>query len=114
MPILNPNDRQVVLINTFRVKPGKAEELVKVLADATEEGIQHVPGFISANLHVSLDGAKVVNYAQWRSKEDFERMRSSEAFKEHTKGVEPLIESFEPVLYELRYSHERAEANATA
>lgn len=114
MAILDPNDRHVVLINTFKVKPGKAEQLVSVLAKATEEGIQHVPGFISANLHVSLDGAKVVNYAQWRSKEDFDRMRSSESFKEHTKGVEPLIEGFEPELYELRYSHERAEADATA
>jgi hypothetical protein len=24
-----------------------------------------VPGFISANLHTSLDGTRVINYAQW-------------------------------------------------
>lgn len=29
------------------------------------------PGFTSANLHISLDKTRVVNYAQWRSKEDF-------------------------------------------
>ena len=31
-------------------------------------------GFISANIHKSLDGTKVVNYAQWKSKEAFEKM----------------------------------------
>jgi len=31
-------------------------------------------GFISANLHKSLDGTKVVNYAQWKSKDAFEKM----------------------------------------
>lgn len=31
-------------------------------------------GFISANFHKSLDGTKVVNYAQWKSKEAFEKM----------------------------------------
>jgi heme-degrading monooxygenase HmoA len=33
--------------------------------------MKHPPGFISVNIHRSLDGARVVNYAQWRSAEDF-------------------------------------------
>lgn len=105
MTTLDPRDGHVVLINTFTVKPGRADELVKLLANATDRGIRNLPGFVSANLHVSFDGSKVVNYAQWRSKEDFERMRSSDEFKKHTADVEALIEGFEPVLYELRYSH---------
>lgn len=114
MAIIDPNLDHVVLINTFTVKPGQADELVRVLADATSQSIQHVPGFISASLHVSLDRTKVVNYAQWRSKEDFERMRSSDSVKQHTKGVEPLVEGFEPVLYELRFSHARQLSAASA
>ena len=36
--------------------------------------MSHKEDFISANLHKSLDGTKVVNYAQWKSKEAFEKM----------------------------------------
>ena len=31
-----------------------------------------MPGFISANIHRGLDGTKVVNYAQWESREAFQ------------------------------------------
>ncbi len=110
MTTLDPNDGHVTLINTFRVKPGRAEELVAVLANATEEAIRHVPGFVSADLHISLDGTRVVNYAQWRSREDFEAMLASDSFKAHSSGVQPLIDGFEPVLYTLRFSHSEPQA----
>lgn len=107
MTTLDPNEPHVVLINTFQVKPGRAEELVERLAEATEKGIRNAPGFLSANFHVSLDGARVVNYAQWRSREDFEALTASDSFKAHIEPLNELFESFEPVLYELRYSHAR-------
>ena len=31
-------------------------------------------GFISSNIHRSLDGTRVVNYAQWKNQESFEKM----------------------------------------
>ena len=114
MTTLDPKQGYVTLINTFRVKPGKADELVRFLAEATEKAIGETPGFISANFHVSLDGTRVVNYAQWRSQADFERMRSSEEFKKHTAAAEAMIEDFEPVLYELRYSHAKQREEALA
>jgi quinol monooxygenase YgiN len=101
---LNPDAGGVALINTFTVKPGKAEALLAVLEKATEETMSQVPGFISANLHVSEDGRRVVNYAQWRSKADFEAMRNDPRAQAHMKDSQALVESFEPVLYELRYS----------
>jgi quinol monooxygenase YgiN len=105
MTTLDPGDGGVALINTFRVKPGKAAELVAVLTEATETTMGKVPGFISANLHVSEDGTRVVNYAQWRSKADFEAMKADPRAREHMGAAAALSESFEPVLYELRYSH---------
>jgi quinol monooxygenase YgiN len=107
MTALNPNDGYAVLINTFQVKPGRADDLVSLLSNATEETVQHVPGFISANLHVSEDGRRVVNYAQWRSKSDFEKAMQVPEFQAHMKQVKVLIESFDPVLYQLRYSESR-------
>ncbi len=67
MIALSPDDEHVVLINTFVVKPDRSEELLELLSRATEEAIRHLPGFLSANLHKSLDGTRVANYAQWRS-----------------------------------------------
>ena len=104
MTTLSPGDGLTVLINTFHVKPGRAQDLVNLLTTATEKTVKHVPGFVSANLHVSLDGKRVVNYAQWQSKAQFEAAVQDPHFKAHMKNVEELVELFEPVLYELRYS----------
>lgn len=61
----------VTLINVFTVAPEKQEELLAVLVEATEEVMCKLPGFISSNIHRSLDGTRVTNYVQWRSVEDF-------------------------------------------
>ena len=55
MVTLDPNAGYLVLINTFEVQPERADELLEVLSEATEHGMRQRPGFISANLHVSLD-----------------------------------------------------------
>ena len=39
--------------------------------------VREQPGFVSANLHKSLDGVKVANYAQWESKETFDAFRNN-------------------------------------
>jgi quinol monooxygenase YgiN len=50
MTTLDPNDGYVVLINTFKVEPDRAEELLGALSRATEHGMRQRPGFVSANL----------------------------------------------------------------
>ncbi len=54
-----------------------------MLAEATEQVMRHRPGFVSANIHASLDGTRVVNYAQWRSREDFQAMLDDPIAQEH-------------------------------
>src|SRR3546814_5935568 len=68
MTHIQPNDSQIALINTFKVDPDKAEALIALLDDATETVMKHRVGFISANIHRSLDGGRVADYAQWRTK----------------------------------------------
>jgi quinol monooxygenase YgiN len=66
----------VTLVNVFRLKEASRQrELVEVLVRATEAVMRQQPGFVAANIHRSLDGSHVVNYAQWRSIEDFDAMR---------------------------------------
>jgi heme-degrading monooxygenase HmoA len=70
----DPDSRVVTLDNVFTVESHIQQRLVGLLIDATEKVMSQQEGFISANLHKSLDGTPVVNYAQWKSKEAFEKM----------------------------------------
>jgi quinol monooxygenase YgiN len=105
MTTLDPKAGYVILINTFTVEPSKAEELVSALSRATEEGMRQRPGFVSANLHVSLDKRHVTNYAQWRSQEDLDTMMKDPAARVHMQEIARLAISFDPIYYELRESH---------
>ena len=69
----------VTLINVFTVDPSNQERLIELLTRATETSVRHAPGFISANLHRSIDGTKVTMVAQWRSAEDYQAMRNDPA-----------------------------------
>ena len=84
------------LINVFSVVPQKQDELVNLLVDATNQAMKHMPGFLSATIHKSHDGTKVVNYAQWQSIKDFEAMRANPRAAEHMKAAAALA-SFEPI-----------------
>jgi heme-degrading monooxygenase HmoA len=55
-------------INTYKVAPERAEALLDLLIRAAET-VRYVPGFVSANFHINLDRTRVVNYAQWQSRE---------------------------------------------
>ena len=90
----------VTLINTFTVEPERQEELIRVLVDATEQVIRHLPGFVSANFHRGLDGRHVANYAQWRTREDLEAMLRHPQAQEHLRRAGDLA-AVEPILYDV-------------
>ena len=64
----------VTLINVFTVAPENQQRLVELWQRATDDVMRHLPGFVSADVHRSLDGTKVVNYAQWTSREGLNAM----------------------------------------
>ncbi len=99
--ISTKNDH-ITLINVFTVAPEHQQELLDVLTEATEQVMNKQSGFISANLHKSLDGTKVVNYAQWRSQADFKTMLENASTKPHMARAAELA-TFEPQLYEVAY-----------
>ena len=97
----------VTLINVFSVEPEWQQELVDLLVTATEAVMSKLPGYVSANIHRSLDGKRVTNYAQWRSREYFEAMlRWPEAQMHMQKAL--TLASAEPVLYEVVFTDEAA------
>ena len=96
----------VTLINVFTVAPDDQQRLVDVLVDATQAVMRKQPGFVSANIHRSLDGTRVTNYAQWRTQEAFEAMLQNQEAAEHMGEAARIAESFEPHLYEVAFVDE--------
>lgn len=94
----------LTLVNVFTVAPESLQALVDLLDTATEKVMKDRPGFISANIHASTDGTRVVNYAQWRAEEDFQAMLGDPAAGEHFAEVN-AIASAEPHLYSVVSVH---------
>lgn len=94
----------ITLINVFSVAPDRAEELLQLLTEATEKVMRHRRGFVSANLHLGIDGRHVANYAQWRSVEDFEAMLADPEAREHMAAAAAIADSA-PVLYRVASVH---------
>ena len=101
---LDPQAGHVTLINTYVVAPERAEELLDFLVRSTIETIRHVPGFVSANLHVSADRTQVVNYAQWKNKEAIAAARENPKVQALMRGQLQIASTFTPIPYELRNS----------
>ena len=98
----------LTLVNVFSVRPENQQKLVDMLVEATDKTMKKLPGFLSASIHRSLDGTKVVNYAQWRSKTDFDAMRQNPAAQPHMAAV-AAIATFDPILCEVSESVSRDE-----
>jgi quinol monooxygenase YgiN len=97
----------ITLINVFTVAPERAGDLLALLTEATEKVMQHLDGFVSANLHIALDGRHVANYAQWRSVADFEAMLTDPVAGEHMAAAAALAE-YAPALYRVASVHAAA------
>lgn len=87
MVTISKDNNVVTLVNVFTVEPENQQKLVEMLVEATEKTMKNVSGFVSANIHKSLDGVRVVNYAQWRSREDFEAMSKLPEAQAHIKPI---------------------------
>jgi Antibiotic biosynthesis monooxygenase len=65
--------------------------LLELWQGATERVMRHLPGFVAAYVHRSLDGTKVVNYAQWKNQEAFTAMpRPGPTLRNSPKSGPPI------------------------
>ncbi|WP_424216321.1 antibiotic biosynthesis monooxygenase family protein (plasmid) [Streptomyces sp. BI20] len=96
------------LINVFTVAPERQAELVAVLAEATETTMRHLPGFLCANFHLSRDGERVVNYAQWESEEHYWAMRANPEAQVHMDLAATIATDVQPRLFTVASHHPKA------
>jgi hypothetical protein len=100
--VIKAGDELVTPINVFTVDPTVQRQLLDVPEEATEQVMRHQPGFVSANLHASLDGTQVTNYAQWRRREGFEAMLANLVAREHRAASRRHEEGPSPAASQVR------------
>ena len=103
MSTITPNTRLCTLINVFTVAPEQQQELVDTLVAATEQVIRALPGFVSANIHKSIDGVRVTNYAQWESPAALEAMLKNPEASKHLNKCRELAEHIDFHLYTVEH-----------
>jgi quinol monooxygenase YgiN len=105
MANISKDNKVLTLINVFTVQPENQQRLLDLLVTATEEKMCKMPGFISASFHKSADGVRVVNYAQWQSREHWEVIfKDPEALK-HVEESQRLAKADYHV-YEVYSTHQ--------
>lgn len=81
--------QKTILINSFEVPQGKEEEFLQAWKEAAEH-LRHEPGFLSTQLHQSLDPQarfRFVNVAEWESPQHFQAALSTEAFRQISRKM---------------------------
>lgn len=106
-----------IAIVTIRLsRPEAKEPLLGLLTGEVESWVRFRPGFVSANYHVSTDGSRLLNYAQWTSedayRQSFRDNPNSGSLRDAITAI-PGVEGLEMVGYTLARSI-RAAAGANS
>ena len=98
----------VTLINVFETKPEQQQALIDAWLRFVES-VKEETGLIGTALHRSTDGIRIVNYAQWRSEEDYSRFlqKYREQMEAGLISQQEAVERVDPHLYEVVYLFER-------
>jgi heme-degrading monooxygenase HmoA len=105
MPEIVADARFATFINTFRCEPHNQAEVVAINVDIVDQVASRFPGFISASVHRSTDGTRVINYLQWESAEHLAAMQRSSEFQAVAARLVGLIQ-FEPHQYDVVHAGE--------
>jgi hypothetical protein len=102
MAIIRANTGVITQINVFTVPERGQQALIDLLIEAAI-ACRDVPGWMSASLHRSLDGTRVVNYAQTRDHASLEKvmeqLKAGDFFERNR-----ALGTAHPGLYEVAYT----------
>jgi len=65
------NDLATVILD-FQVAPENIEQMIESAKTNIEQVMSKKSGFVSASLHKSSDGTRLVNYSQWKNREAYQ------------------------------------------
>ncbi|CAN5543885.1 hypothetical protein BH10PSE5_BH10PSE5_00960 [soil metagenome] len=104
MPTIHAQTGVITQINVFTVPQGGQQALIDLLTEAAQ-ACRKVDGWMSASLHRSLDGTRVVNYAQARDQDAMGavfKLLQAEGFLDRNKALGVA----HPGLYEVVFTLE--------
>lgn len=100
MAAIDLENQLITAIILFRVKARQQAAVVGKVKQLFEIAKEQ-PGFVSANLHRSLDSIKVANYAQWENKMALEQFRTRSDVEALVTQLQDLVEEMDSHLYEI-------------
>ncbi|MEL7225482.1 MAG: antibiotic biosynthesis monooxygenase [Cyanobacteria bacterium J06576_12] len=100
MITLDPENKLLTVIVLFRVQEGRQAAVIDRVKELFAIAKQQ-PGFVSANLHRSLDNVKVANYAQWEDEASLEHFRQLPEVQELITPLQELVEEMDSHRYEI-------------
>lgn len=100
MAQIQTSNQPVTQITIVEAEPGKQAEALRLMADRARF-MSKQPGFVSISLHRSLDGKRIVNYIQWKSREQLQSAHKSPDFRKEWERFDHLTDDIDPHLYEV-------------
>ena len=102
--MMNQDANEITLVNLFTVEPEKQASAANKIAEIYRMIVSKQPGFISAKVHTSLDGTRVVAIARWQSESDLKAMQQTSEFQTSLKTLKGEIISSEPHTFNVIYA----------
>jgi heme-degrading monooxygenase HmoA len=100
MPEIQTDNQPITQITVVEQEPGKQAEALALMRERAHFMAKQ-PGFMSISLHRSLDGRRIVNYIQWKSREQLEAAHHSPEFRKEWKRFDAMTGEIDPHLYEV-------------
>ncbi len=100
MPQITAQNGIVTQITTVAVTPDKQDEALRLMKERAHFMAKQ-PGFVSISLHRAKDGGEIVNYVQWKSRDQLAAAHHSPEFRDKWPEFGKLVQEAEPKLYEL-------------
>ena len=100
MPQIRSENQPITQITIVEAEPDKQAEALALMTERARF-MAAQPGFVSISLHRSLDGRRIVNYVQWRSREQLQAAHKSPQFRKEWDRFDRMTDDIDPHLYEV-------------
>jgi quinol monooxygenase YgiN len=100
MAQIQTDNQPVTQITVVEPEPGKQGEALSLMNERAQF-MARQPGCVSISLHRSLDGRRIVNYVQWRSRDLLRLAHQAPEFRKEWKHLDDLTGEIDPHLYEV-------------
>jgi len=100
MPQIRTEQQPVTQITVVEAEPGKQAQALELMTQRAEF-VARQPGFVSISLHRSLDGRRIINYVQWKSRDLLAAAHRAPEFRREWREFDKMTDDIDPHLYEV-------------